>query len=166
MIVIWRGWGALALFVMVPVVGSCAGLTGREPGWLLPAALGVTLLAGGAACAYYGTRWNRPFVEHTLYFIPLQVWGWVYIGLVAAAGLATCLTGLAFMTGAAQPGPRPNPNGPLYTALSGGVGLAAVAVGYLVVRAIRRPTAPVRGDSDEDDPDEVDPDDEPRRKRR
>lgn len=75
MILIWRGWGLLAVVAIFPLLGSCAGLIDLEPRWLWPAGMALSLLVGGTVCVYFGNRWNRPVVEHSFYFIPLQVWG-------------------------------------------------------------------------------------------
>ena len=63
---------------------------------------GLTLHLTGAVCIYLGTKRNPHGTEHSLYFIPLQVWGWIYLGstgeyaLLAIAG--------AFKFGLNQPG--------------------------------------------------------------
>jgi hypothetical protein len=75
MILIWRGWGLLAIVALLLPLGSCVGLLDTRQGLAFVLG-GLTLLGGGAACWVYGRRWNRPVTEHSLYFIPLQYWGW------------------------------------------------------------------------------------------
>ena len=81
MILIWRGWGLLAVVALFPLLASCAGLVGVEPHWMYLVASAISLLAAGVVCVHFGTRWNRPVVEHSFWFIPLQVWGWIYTWL-------------------------------------------------------------------------------------
>lgn len=144
MILIWRGGGLLAAAALIPLLASCAGLMSADTVWLTLAATYLSLLAGGAVCIYYGSRWNRPVVEHTLYFVPLRVWGWIYLGAAALLALVT-FAGGAYQT------VRPLPNRPAPAVLLavGGVGLvAATATGWWLVRAGRP-----RRSSGEDRPD-------------
>ena len=82
MIFIWRGWGMLALVVLFPMIATCAGMIEDWPMGGVIATTCAWLLLGGAVCVHFGTRWNRHGVEHSLYFVPLEVWGWVYLGIV------------------------------------------------------------------------------------
>ncbi len=90
MIFVWRGWGLIALVALFLPLASCAGLMDRNP---LAALLGfgVTLLGGGLACRHYGRKWNQGSGLHMMYWIPLEVWGWIYIavgGLFSLLGAA------------------------------------------------------------------------------
>jgi hypothetical protein len=40
---------------------------------------GATLLGGGLVCRYYGRKWNKGSGFHMMYWIPLEIWGWLYI---------------------------------------------------------------------------------------
>lgn len=82
MFLIWRGWGLMALVALFLPLASCAGLMDTRQGLAFLAG-GITLVGGGVACWVYGRRWNRPVTEHSLYFIPLQYWGLVYMLLGA-----------------------------------------------------------------------------------
>ncbi|HYH64938.1 MAG TPA: hypothetical protein VD866_09615 [Urbifossiella sp.] len=86
MIFVWRGWGPMALAVAAIAVASCGGLIEFHP-LAANAAFGVSLLCGGLVCLRYGRRWNRGTGYHTLYWLPLEVWGWVYIVLGGLFGL-------------------------------------------------------------------------------
>ncbi len=97
MILVWRGWGPLALAALILPAASCAGLMEYSP-ILSIAAFGVTLLAGGVACVWCGHRWNDGAWDHTLYWLPLQVWGWLYVvigGLFVALVVAGVVWRLA-----------------------------------------------------------------------
>ncbi len=83
MLLIYRGWGLLAVVTLIPLAVSCNLIT-VEPTWIFMLAASLALVLAGAVCVYCGTRWNRTGVEHSLYFVSLEVWGWVYL---AAAGL-------------------------------------------------------------------------------
>lgn len=87
MLLIWRGYGLLAVAALFPLLASCAGLITVDPPWVFPAAAALSLLVGGAACVYCGTRWNRHGIEHSFYFVPLQAWGWAYLGVVGLASV-------------------------------------------------------------------------------
>lgn len=75
MLLIWRGWGLLAVVALFPLLASCAGLLTVEPRWIALLAVSLSLLLGGAVCIYCGMRWNSHGTEHSFYFVPLQVWG-------------------------------------------------------------------------------------------
>ena len=90
MILIWRGWGLMAIVAVFLPLASCAGLIDSHQGLAFLLA-GLTLLGGGVACWVCGRRWNRPTTEHTLYGIPLQYWGAAYVlfgALLAVGGVA------------------------------------------------------------------------------
>lgn len=142
MILIWRGWGLLALVVVIPMLASCGGLGTVQPPWMFLSALTISLLSGGAVCVYYGNRWNQQEVEHSLYFVPLQTWGWLYLGL--AELLALLAIGGALVRGLEEPG-RPG------QAISGGIGFVAVTgIGLLLVRSGRSQAGPLNPVSQED----------------
>lgn len=78
MILIWRGWGLLAVVALFLPLASCAGLMDWNP-IVAILGFGVTLVAGGLACRHYGRKWNQGSGFHTMYWIPLEIWGWIYI---------------------------------------------------------------------------------------
>lgn len=130
MILIWSGRGYLGVAVLIPVVASCAGLPTVEPFWVFLCVLAVSFLLAGVVCVYFGTRWNWFATKHTLYFIPLQMWGWVYFSLFPLIGAATVL-------GAIKQG-IDTPRG-LYQAVGGaGCLILSGGVGYLLIRWTRR----------------------------
>ena len=130
MILIWRGWGLLAavgFFLTVAAVGVLAKV---KPLWLSPVAMFCSLLASGVFCVHYGTRWNRPVVRHSLYFLPLQVWGWIYFTL-AAGQLLSSLAGI-LSYGFDQPGR-------MAQAVLAAVGLGVLTgAAFLVIRSSGR----------------------------
>jgi hypothetical protein len=65
-ILIWRGWGLLAIVALFPLLASCAGLITVEPIWIFMLAASLSLLLAGVVCVYCGARWNRTGVEHVL----------------------------------------------------------------------------------------------------
>jgi hypothetical protein len=78
MLLIWRGWGLMAVVAVFLPLACCAGLIEtRQPLAFLTG--GVTLLGGGTACWVCGRKWNRSVTNHTFYFIPLQYWGLAYM---------------------------------------------------------------------------------------
>lgn len=125
MILIWRGWGLLAVVAFFPVLASCAGLVDLDSKIPLIFAVSGSLLLGGGGCVYFGTRWNRDRENHSLYFVPLQVWGWLY--LVGAAGLS-----LLLLVGVVRAGLGFRHNLPQSNLF--GVGLGAIIL-FLVVGA-------------------------------
>jgi hypothetical protein len=89
MIIIWRGWGLLAVAVPAGPLAAC-GARADVP----PVLAGLALAAAGAGCWVWGRRWNRGAVRHSLYFVPLQYWGLAYVALgvvFAAAGIGALL---------------------------------------------------------------------------
>ena len=91
-IFVWRGWGPVAAIALFLPLASCAGLMDWDPAVAL-GCFSVSLVAGGFACRYYGLKWNQGSGLHTMYWIPLEIWGWIYIaigglfGLLIAVGL-------------------------------------------------------------------------------
>lgn len=86
-ILIWRGWGLLALVALLPFLGSIVALLDLDTKWPAFLAMLLSLILSRAGCIAGGMRLNRPQYAHDLYFIPLQVWGWAYLivgGLMAA----------------------------------------------------------------------------------
>ncbi len=152
MILIWRGWGLLAVVALFPLLASCAGLITVEPMWVFMIAASLSLLLAGAVCVYFGTRWNQPRAEHSFYFVPLQVWGWGYLG---AVGLFALLAVVGGVLEEIKPPPGKPDRGrpaPAYLAAAGGVGLVAVGVtAWALVRSARpRSTEETSGTTDDD----------------
>jgi hypothetical protein len=128
-ILIWRGWGLLAVVALFPLLASCAGLITIEPMWIFMLAASLSLLFAGAVCLYCGTRWNRNGVEHSFYEVPLEVWGWVYL---AADGLFS----VAAMAGAIKQGldkPRW-----LYQGITAVIGLVVIVAAGVTLRRLAR----------------------------
>jgi hypothetical protein len=93
MIVIWRGWGLLAVAALTAPLAVCGAHAAMPPG-LAPVLAGLALAAAGAGCWVWGRRWNCGAARHSLYFVPLQYWGLAYVvlGVVfAAAGVGAWL---------------------------------------------------------------------------
>jgi len=90
MIIVWRGWGLVAVAVLAGPLAVCGACVEAHSG-LAPVLTGLALAAAGAGCWAWGRRWNRGAVRHSLYFVPLQFWGlgYVAVGLFfTAAGIA------------------------------------------------------------------------------
>jgi hypothetical protein len=133
--IIWRGYGFLAIVMLVPFVGSFAVFGDMLQPRAFFLALAGSLLLGGFVCIYAGILLNRDSYEHTLYFIPLQVFGWLYLGFCAFVAGAAILG--AFMKGLAQPDR-------LNQAIAGGATLIVVAgVAILAVKLARNAVAKV-----------------------
>ena len=80
MIVFWRGYGFIALLALLLPVGVNFAAAADRPG---PTAfpVGVASLAAAAVCVAAWRvcrRWPGP---HTLYGLPLWVWGVAYLAL-------------------------------------------------------------------------------------
>ena len=93
MIIIWRGWGLLAVAVLGAPLTVC-GAHADLPSGLAPVLAGLALAAAGACCWAWGRRWNRGSIRHSLYFVPLQYWGLAYVAvgaLFAVAALSALL---------------------------------------------------------------------------
>jgi hypothetical protein len=128
-VIIWRGWGLLAVVALFPLLASCSGLINVEPKWIFILATSLALLFAAAVCAHFGVRWNRTSVEHSLYSVPLQVWGWVYL---AMAGLVP----LGAIGGAIRQGLDKPPW--LYQGIAGVAGLGVVLVVGVALRKSAR----------------------------
>ena len=118
MLVIWQGYGYIALAIAVLPLAACVGLIDFDVGAGFLGA-GVGMLVSGAICIGANRSFRRAAARraaeasadrdpdnefraggaveaappHTLYFVPLWVWGWVYciLGLFFAG---TSLVGL------------------------------------------------------------------------
>src|SRR5688572_17019901 len=77
-IFVWRGWGPVAVVAAFLPLVSCAGLLEWNP-MLAMLCFGITLLLGGLICRHYGVKWNQGSGFHSMYWIPLEIWGWIYI---------------------------------------------------------------------------------------
>lgn len=138
MILIWRGWGLLAVVALFPLIASCAGLTNVKPDWVMSVAWILSLLIAGLVCVHFGVRWNRPVSHHTFFFLPLQVWGWVYLGLVSLISAFWVLAGLAVLSGLYRPPNAVDPNRGIVFTVVGVFALGVTAIGsYASVRSAR-----------------------------
>lgn len=84
MFVSWRGKGPIALACAGLPLATCGGLTGVKPGWLLGVGILSSLMVSGFICWYLGRRWNKGSGYHSLYYIPLEFWGYIYWGIALA----------------------------------------------------------------------------------
>jgi hypothetical protein len=86
MIFVWRGWGPIALAGAILPLLLFGWLTKDKSSFAL-AGMGVALLAGGLGCVYLGQKWNQGMGLHSMYGVPLEVWGWGYVvvGVVLGA---------------------------------------------------------------------------------
>lgn len=77
----WRGNGLIALSVLVFMCIPCVSLIGdkyQPVGWLIGGVIG---LIGGPLCIRYGRRWNETGTYHSMYWVPLQGWGYIFLAL-------------------------------------------------------------------------------------
>ncbi len=138
MILIWRGWGLVAVVALFPLLASCGGLITVEPKWIFMLAASLSLLLGGAVCVFFGSRWNRQQTEHSFYFVPLQVWGWVYLAAVCLFALLAVVGGVYQMVVPLPGKPDPGRPDPAYLAAAGGSGLIViVATAWAVIWSVR-----------------------------
>jgi hypothetical protein len=80
----WRGKGPIALACAGLPLAACGGLIDVKPGWLLPVGFLSSLIVSGFICWYLGRRWNKGSGHHSLYYIPLEFWGYIYWGIALA----------------------------------------------------------------------------------
>ena len=81
MIVVWRGRGLVALAAAILPLLPCAGLVDlNNPALYFIAPGGASILVG-LVCWRLGKRWNQGSGYHSLYWIPLETWGWIYMVL-------------------------------------------------------------------------------------
>ena len=102
MILVWRGWGLLGTVGFLLGLATEGFVSNVEYPWLKVLAGYAGFLASGLVCVHWGTRWNRPRVQHSLYGLPLQFWGWVDL-VLAGVCLAVGLLGV-FRQGLDRPG--------------------------------------------------------------
>jgi hypothetical protein len=101
-------------------------------------AVALSLVVAGAVCVYFGNRWNRPVVEHSFYFVPLQVWGWVYLALAGLPAALCFVASVLALTGIVRGPNKPPPGGPESLAVGGGVILCLlVPTVFILVRSSR-----------------------------
>lgn len=127
MLLIWRGWGLLAVVSLFPLLASCAGLATVEPFWVCALAVGGSLLLAGTVCVYCGTRWNRGGTGHSFYFIPLQAWGWAYLAVVGLSAVFVIVVAVSAIVQPPPGPPLPRRPDPAYTAGGGVLALVVVA---------------------------------------
>ena len=82
-ILVWRGRGIFALASLIlPTL-----LLAIVINWSMSAAIlcyGIGAVVAGIACVYFGGEWNQGSGEHMMYWIPLEIWGWIWglLGIV------------------------------------------------------------------------------------
>jgi len=140
-ILIWRGWGLLAVVALFPLLASCAGLATIEPMWIFWLAVVLSFLFAGVVCVVCGTRWNRHGNEHSLYFVSLQAWGWVYLAVVGLFAVAAIAGGIK------QGLDKPRW---LYQCIGGVVGLVCIVALGITLRMVSRQSARTGADPVED----------------
>lgn len=79
MILIFNGFGVLALAALVPPAVLYFLFADRGQHGLAHLSAGLSLLAGGLGCVALGRAWNRGGSRHSLYFVPLQGWGYAFL---------------------------------------------------------------------------------------
>lgn len=93
MFLVWRGNGLVAMAAIVAMCVPCVSVIGDKYQPVGALVGGLIGLIGGLLCIRYGRRWNKDGAYHSMYWVPLQAWG--YIVLVPAVfGLVTGSVGL------------------------------------------------------------------------
>jgi hypothetical protein len=77
-ILVWEGWGLVAMVAAFLPLASCVGLMDWDP-IIAELCAGVSAVASGVVCRRLGLKWNQGRRLHTMYMIPLETWGWIYI---------------------------------------------------------------------------------------
>jgi hypothetical protein len=78
MFVFWRGRGPVVFLAAILPLASCLGLMDWNPVVAIALA-GATAIPGGLACLYFGRKWNQGSGVHMLYWIPVEIWGWILL---------------------------------------------------------------------------------------
>jgi hypothetical protein len=91
-LIIWRGYGLLAFGAIVFTLSCCVGgLEYGRAGFLVAGVVGV---ACGLPCYVYGRRWNRGTGKHTLYGVPMEIWGAILMALGGFVAVMMLIAGL------------------------------------------------------------------------
>jgi hypothetical protein len=77
----------MALVAAFLPLASCGGLMDWNPG-VAGLAFGLSAVAGGLVCRHLGLKWNQGSGFHMMYWIPLEIWGWIYIVIGSLFGAA------------------------------------------------------------------------------
>jgi hypothetical protein len=94
MFIVWQGNGIVAMAALAAMCIPCVSAIGDKKDMPIGAFVGGVFGAVGAwLCIRYGRRWNHAGTAHSMYWIPLQAWGYI-IGVFAAFGLVTGTVGL------------------------------------------------------------------------
>ncbi|PSK92265.1 hypothetical protein CLV63_11822 [Murinocardiopsis flavida] len=104
--IIWRGWGILVVLIAglfaVPSGLTAESFLGPE---LAPLGVALGLAAAGIAVFFVGQRLNAPRPgfhpgtgqpvmyrnAHTLFFVPMQFWGFILLGVSVLVGVMTLI---------------------------------------------------------------------------
>jgi hypothetical protein len=75
-------------------LGSFLAVANFDIIWAMVAAAASAML-GGIVCLLFGLKWNRGSGYHHLYFVPLEVWGIVYL-IGGGSFIGCCGVGFLF----------------------------------------------------------------------
>jgi hypothetical protein len=136
----WRGYGLVALAVMIPILASCA----VQPIWVSFGAFAFSLLFAGVICFLCATRYYEKGFDHTLYSIPLELWGCFYLGLVCLLAFTPILCAVVVQD--------QDDSERIMWAVVGVVGfLFACVTSILVIRSYRRKVMKTRAANEYED---------------
>jgi hypothetical protein len=148
--IVWRGFGLVAFGLLVPILASCVGMISAEPRWIGGVALVFSSLAGGTICFQFATRFYKKGFDHTLYDIPLEVWGSFYFGLACMITLCFGLTALKAFIG--QKMADFNDFERIMLAVGGVIGFpVSLGTGILSIRSYRRKVMKTRAAEEYED---------------
>ena len=88
MFIVWRGNGLLALAVLAAMCTPCVAGIGQKYESVGALIGGLFGLVGGVLCIRFGRRWNQAGIYHSMYWVPLQGWGYIVL-VLAIFGLVT-----------------------------------------------------------------------------
>jgi hypothetical protein len=126
----WRGKGYVGIVAMFPFISIlCKQVdwiiaNNNKSDWILLiwlVAILLSLVFAGAVCVHFGSKWNYLNTKHTLWFIPLQIWGWFYLA-------GTCILTILLVVGGIYRMIKPFPGQP-----SPAVPLTCGVFGFLLV---------------------------------
>ncbi|MCE9635547.1 MAG: hypothetical protein K8T90_07570 [Planctomycetes bacterium] len=79
--IVWRGNGLMALPVLIATALPALAFYGGRHASVGVMLSGIVAFLGGLLCVRFGRRWNAVEVQHTLYWLAPERWGYGYVAL-------------------------------------------------------------------------------------